>query len=133
MYDANLQFRNTTASLTETETSSAVEINGTPADGLAVVLEIPKKSVGDTLALTIEHSSNNSAWTTLVSAETVASVAEASTVPFRIVRRFYTPLKYVRTVLTVAGTSPDFGVAKGRIGHRHLWQKVGLGAQTTTP
>lgn len=133
MFDTNLQFRTTTDSLTATETSAAVEIGGTPAKGLAVVLEIPKKSIGDTLQLTILHSSDNSTYTTLVTAETVASETAASTVPFRIVRRFNTPLKYVKTVLAVAGTTPDFGVVKGRIGDNDLWQNVAVGPQTATP
>jgi len=133
MFDNNLQLRNTTASLTATETSAGKEINGTPSGGLAIVMDVPKKSVGDTLQLTIQHSTDNSAWTDLVVAETVASVTQASTVPFKIVRRFVTPLKYVRTVLTVAGTSPDFGAVKVRIGDKDLWQKAALGGVTSTP
>lgn len=132
VFDSNLQFRSTTDSLTQTETSAAVTINGTPADGLALVVDVPKKDIGDTLQVTLQHSTDNSTWTTLITTETVASVTATSTVPFKIVRRFNTRNKYVRTVMTVAGTSPDFGAVKARIGDNDQWQSAGMGVNATS-
>lgn len=131
MRDNNLLFRDTTASLTETETSAAIEINGTPLKGMAVVLNVPKKSIGDTLQLTLQHSTNGSTWTTLLTAETVASVTEASTVPFKITRRFNTRNKYAKVILTVAGTSPDFGAVNGHIESMAEWNDLPLGTTAT--
>lgn len=128
IYDANLQFRNTTDSLTQTETSAALKIGPTPAGGLNLVIDVPKKSVGDTMQLTLQHSTDNSTFTNLTTIETVASVTQASTVPFKIVRPIDTQVPYVRTVITVAGTSPDFGAVKVRVGGRgERWQQNALG------
>lgn len=127
IFDTNLYFRSTSDSLTQTETSAALTINGTPADGLAIVIEVPKKSVGDTMQVTLQHSTDNVTYTNLLTIETVASVTQASTVPFKIVRRFHTRLKYVRTVTTVAGTTPDFGVAISRLGDDEQWNVLGVG------
>lgn len=133
IYDANLQFRNTTDSLTQTETSSALKVGPTAAGQLNVVIEVPKKSVGDTMQLTLQHSTDNSTWTNLTTIETVASVTSASTVPFRIVRPIDTQAAYVRTVITVAGTSPDFGAVKVRVGGPgERWQQPGLGTGVTS-
>ena len=132
IFDSQLLFRSTTDSLTATETSSALTINGTPADGLAIVVEVPKKSVGDTMQVTLQHSTDNSTWTNLLFIETVASVTEASTTPFKLVRRFHTRNKYVRTVTTVAGTSPDFGVVISRIGDADQWNLLGIGQNATS-
>lgn len=131
IYDSQLYFRSTTDSLTQTETSAALTINGTPADGLAIVIDVPKKSVGDTMQLSLQHSTDNSTWTTLLNVETVASVTAASTVPFKIVRRFFTRNKYVRSVITVAGTSPDFGAVIARIGDDSQWNLLSVGQNAT--
>ena len=132
IFDSQLYFRSTTDSLTQTETSSALTINGTPADGLALVIDVPKKSIGDTMQVSLQHSTDNSTWTTLLNTETVASVTAASTVPFKIVRRFNTSNKYVRTVTTVAGTSPDFGAVVIRIGDDTQWNILGVGQNATS-
>ena len=132
VFDTNLQFRSTTDSLTATETSAAVSIpGGTPIDGLALVIDVPKKSVGDTMQVTLQHSTDNSTYTNLLVTETVASVAAASTVPFKIVRRFYTGNKYLKTVTTVAGTSPDFGAVQIRIGDDDNDNRLAVGADDT--
>lgn len=135
IYDANLAFRATTDSLTATETSSALTINGTPAGGLALVIDIPKQSVGDTMQVTLQHSTDNSTYTTLLQVETVASTTVAITDPKKIIRRFHTRAKYVRTVTTVAGTSPDFGAVGIRAGDADQWNDlpVGQNVETTQP
>ena len=132
VYDSQLQFRSTTDSLTGTETSAAVAIpGGTPIDGLALVIDVPKKSVGDTMQVTLRHSTDNSTYTDLLVTETVASVATASTVPFKIVRRFNTGNGYLKTVTTVAGTSPDFGAVQIRIGDDDNDNRLAVGASDT--
>ena len=133
VFDSNLQFRNTTASATTTETSSAVEIGGTPIDGLALVVDIPKQSAGDTLQVFLQHSSDNSTYTTLLTTELMASVTQASVVPYKITRRFFTSLKYVRTIMAITGTSPDYGAVKIRIGDRDTWNNAAVGNETVTP
>lgn len=111
MFDSNLRLRTTgAASLTATETSSAFTINETPIGGLALVVNIPKRSVGDTMQVTLRASSDDSTYTDLCVLDTVASIAAASTVPQTLRQVFSTRLKYVKTVTTVAGTSPDFGI-----------------------
>lgn len=131
IWDSQLFFRNTTDSLTQTETSSALTINGTPAAGLALVIDVPKKSIGDTMQVTLQHSTDNSTWTNLLFIETVASVTAASTVPFNITRRVHTRNKYVRTVTTVAGTSPDFGAVSIKIGDSEQWNLLDVGQNAT--
>lgn len=133
VYDSNLQFRSTTDSLTATETSSAVSIpGGTPIEGLALVIDVPKKSAGDTMQVTLQHSTDDSTYTNLVVTETVASVATASTVPFRIIRRFHTRNKYLKTVTTVAGTSPDFGAVQIRIDNASVQNDLAVGANVSS-
>ena len=133
VYDSNLQFRSTTDSLTATETSSAVSIpGGTPIEGLALVIDVPKKSVGDTMQVTLRHSTDDSTYTDLVVTETVASVATASTTPFKIIRRFHTRNKYLKTVTTVAGTSPDFGAVQIRIGDDNVQNDLAVGANVSS-
>lgn len=126
--DATLFFRTSgAASLTQTETATAIAINGTPAIGLALVVDVPKKSVGDTMQVLLDHSTDNSTFTNLLSFETVASVTAASTVPFKLVRRFHTRLKYIQTRIIVAGTSPDFGVVVVRVTDSDQWNVLGVG------
>lgn len=133
VYDTQLAFRSTTDSLTQTETSSVVTIpGGTPIDGLALIIDIPKKSVGDTMQVTLQHSTDNSTYTNLLVIETVASVTAASTVPFKIPRRFYSRNKYYKTVTTVAGTSPDFGAVLIRVGNDDNWNILSVGANAST-
>lgn len=127
MRDANLLLRSGTTDLTATETTAGVIINGTPAGGLACVMIVEKKSIGDTLQLKVQHSTDDSTYTDLVTDETIASVTEASTVSFRRVKRFHTRNKYVRAELTVAGTSPNFGGVVVTIGQDDLPNTPALG------
>lgn len=128
IYDSNLFFRTSGAgSLTATETSSTLTINGTPTTGLALVIDIPKQSVGDTMQVTLRHSTDDSSYTDLLPLETLASTATAITTPVKYVRRFHTRLKYVKTVTTVAGTSPDFGAVVIRIGDTNEWPSLARG------
>ena len=133
MFDNDLFLRTTGAgSLTATETSAGVAIKGTPLKGLSAVVNIPKKSVGDTVRAKVQHSTDNVTYTDLVSFETVASVTAADTTPIQLVRRFATELKYVRAELTVAGTSPDFGAVSVVIGNADQWNRLPV-AEITDP
>lgn len=132
MNDSQLFFRTSgSVSLTQTETATGIAINGTPAIGLALVVDVPKKSVGDTMQVILDHSTDDSTYTPLETMETVASVTEASTVPFKLVRRFHTRNKYVRTRILVAGTSPDFGAVVVRITDSDQWNILKVGQNTT--
>lgn len=118
MYDNNLFFRTSGAgSMTSTETSSAITINETPIDGLCLCVSVPKKSIGDTLQVTLRESTDDSTYTDLAFLDTVASVTAASTSPFVLRKRFSSRAKYLKTVTTVAGTSPDFGAVAIYIGN----------------
>lgn len=132
IYDNNLAFRSTTDSLTQTETSSALTLNGTPAGGLALVIDIPKQSIGDTMQVTLQHSTDNSTYTNLLVIETVASTTAAITTPKRLVRRFHSRAKYYKTVTTVAGTSPDFGAVGIRVGDMEQWNHLAVGQNPTS-
>ncbi len=117
MFDSNLRLRTAGAgSMTSTETATAIQINATPINGLSCVVSVPKQSVGDTMAIEIQESTDNSTFKTLVTFDLLASTATAITTPITLRRRFATELKYVRTVTTVLGTSPDFGAVVISIG-----------------
>lgn len=129
MYDNGLFLRTSGAgSLTQTETATGVAINRTPKGGLACVINVPKQSVGDTITAKLQHSTDDSTYTDLVNFEVVASTTAAITDSSKYVRRFATELKYVRSVLTVAGTSPDFGAVTVVIGDADQWNNVKVGA-----
>lgn len=132
MYDSGMFLRSSTAgSLTQTETATGVAINRTPKNGLACKIVLPKQSVGDTVTAKLQHSTDDSTYTDLVTFEVVASTTAAITTSSIYVRRFATELKYVRSILTVAGTSPDFGAASVVIGESDQWNNVQVGAAST--
>lgn len=132
MRDVNLFFRNTTDSLTATETSAWVAIMGTPAAGLPIFVEVPKQSVGDTLAITLQFSADgtNSIPGESLQLDQLASTTVAITdgVTMRKVIGGYRR-KYARLILTVAGTSPDFGAVRAGVDQVGLDQnRLGMGA-----
>jgi hypothetical protein len=129
MLDNNLFLRTAgVGSLTQTETTSGVEISRTPIAGLSVGLILPKQSVGDQITAKLQHSTDNSTFSDLVSF-VVSSVSAAITDTSEYRRRFATELKYVRLELTVAGTSPDYGGAIAYIADEQ-WNTLGVGAET---
>lgn len=132
MFDNNLRLRTAGAgSLTATETSSAFTINETPIDGLSIVVHVPKRSAGDTMQVTLRHSTDDSTYTDLLVMDTVASVAAATTVPTQYRGRFVTRGKYLKTVTTVAGTSPDFGAVVIDIGDQDFQNNYTTAAATS--
>jgi hypothetical protein len=129
MWDSGLFLRTSgVASLTETTTGTGVAINRTPTAGLACAVIIPKMATGDTVRVKLQHSTDDSTYTDLVSFETVASITVARTTSAKFVRRFATELKYVRYEATVAGTSPDFGAVVVVIGDRDQWNNIAVAA-----
>ncbi len=120
-------------SLTATETTLGIAIKATPQSGLAARVFVPKKSIGDTMRVKIQHSTDDSTYSDLVSFDTVASVTAASTTSAEYDRRFATEYKYVRAEITVAGTSPDFGAVTIAIGDGDAWNTIPLGLPTTVP
>lgn len=132
MYDANLFFRTAGAgSMTSTETSSAITINETPIAGLSLEVVIPKRDVGDTLAVVLQASTDNSTYTTLLTLETVASITATNTNPVHLRGGFRTRAKYLKTVTTVAGTSPDFGAVQIFLGDKDWANNYQTVAATT--
>lgn len=132
MFDNNLFFRTSGAgSMSSTETSSAITINGTPIGGLSVNVIIPKRDVGDTVQVTLQHSTDNSTYTTLYAFDTVASITATNTTALRLRHRVNTRAKYLRTVSTVAGTTPDFGAVQIFLGDRDMANNYTVTAATT--
>lgn len=131
MLDNNLFLRTSGAgSLTATETATAVRIKSTPQGGLALRVIVPKQSVGDTIQVTLQHSTDNSTFTNLLVMETLASVTVAVTASLELTRRFMTQAGYVRTVTTVAGTSPDYGAVVIALGDQDAWNTIPVGLPT---
>ncbi len=132
MFDNNLFFRTSGAgSMTSTETSSAITINETPFDGLSINVIIPNREVGDTVQVTLQHSTDNSTYTTLYAFDTVASITATNTTAVRLRHRVQTRAKYLRTVATVAGTSPDFGAVQIFLGDRDQANNYTVSAATS--
>lgn len=132
--DTQLFFRTSgAASLTATETSATLTINGTPHNGLMLEINYPKYSIGDTAQSTLNHSTDGTTWTALLAIETVASQTGLRTTPAQIRRVFHTRFKYVQLVTTVAGTSPDFGIVNAFISNVGQWNLLTLGQNATTP
>lgn len=131
MKDNNLRLRTAgVGSLTATETSSTFTINETPINGLSICVHVPKRSAGDTMQVTLRHSTDNSTFTDLLVLDTVASIASASTVPVSQHGRFVTRAKYIRSDTTVAGTSPDFGAVVIDIGDYDFQNNLTVTAAT---
>lgn len=131
MFDKNLFFRNTTANLTATETSAVITVNETPISGLSLNVIVPTQSVGDTMQVALKHSTDNSTYTTLIDMDVVASVTQTVTTPMMFRKRFATRLKYLKTVITVAGTSPDYGAVQVFIGDLDWVNNYTTSAATT--
>lgn len=117
--------------MSSTETSSAITINETPIGGLSVNVIIPKRDVGDTVQVTLQHSTDGSTYTTLYAFDTVASITATNTTAIRLRQRVNTRAKYLRTVSTVAGTSPDFGAVQIFLGDRDMANNYTVTAATT--
>lgn len=106
-YDSAVMLRAASAgNLTVTATTAALTIDGTGWNGISVRLHVPQATgTSPTLDAKLQTSPDNSAWTDAGSYAQVTAAGE-----YRI--RLATSKKYVRAVLTVAGTSPNFGAVQ---------------------
>lgn len=133
MYDNNLVLRSAGAgNLTSTETSSALTINETPIAGLALEVIVPSQSSGTTLSVTLQESTDATTW--LAAAQTVeffssVTVTTSPAVHKRI--RFATRAKYIRTVCTVLGTSPNYGAIQLFLGDKDFQNNYTTSPATT--
>lgn len=101
--DKNLLLRDGTTNLTATETSASKKIEETPAEGMDVVISVPQATgTSPTLDPKIQESDDDSTWQDLVVFKQITASGEYT-------RHFATKFDYVRVVLTVGGTSPNFG------------------------
>lgn len=112
MRDSQMLLRSTTANLTSTETSAAFTMGPTPLDGLNCVVVVPQQGTQTTFDLTLQDSTDNSHWNTFLTFETLASNTQAVSTPVMQARRFQTLGQYIRSVVTVAGTSPNYGAVE---------------------
>ena len=109
-YDANLVLRDGSTNLKATETTSALDIKGTPLKGLACRVTVPQASgTSPTLDVKVQDSDDGTNWDDLV---VFPQITQAGT--YR--RQVATPRRYVRAVLTVGGTSPNFGGVRVELG-----------------
>jgi len=103
-YDADVMLHNPGTDLTVTATGTGKLIDGTAIDGQYVRVSVPQATgTAPTLDITIQESD------TLGSGyQTVVTFAQITTSV--VARRVYSSKKkYARSVLTVAGTTPNFG------------------------
>ena len=103
-YDADVMLHNTGVDLTATVTGTGKQIEGTAIDGHYIRVSVPQATgTAPTLDITIQESDTlGSGYQTVV---TFAQIIAAG-----VYRRVYSSRKkYVRSVLTVGGASPNFG------------------------
>ncbi len=103
-YDADVMLHNPGTDLTLTATGTGKLIEGTAIDGHYIRVSVPQATgTSPTLDITIQESDTlGSGYQTVV---TFAQITASG-----VARRVYSSKrKYVRAVLTVAGTTPNFG------------------------
>jgi len=103
-YDADAMLHNPGTDLTTTATGTGKQIEGTAIKGQFIRVSVPTVTgTTPTLNITIQESNTlGSGYTTVVTFDEITATG--------IFRRVYSSRKkFVRSVLTVAGTSPNFG------------------------
>lgn len=108
-YDAEVMLHNPGTDLTSTATGTGKLIEGTPFDGMPIRVVVPACANADnTLAVTIQESDVlGSGYTTTVTFDTISGAVTAQPGIYR--RWVSLRKKYVRSVATVAGTTPNYG------------------------
>lgn len=101
--------------LTQTETTAGVKVGQAPIAGWPVVIHVPEQDAdADTLTITWQESADNSTWRTFASTQPVVtgapSAATSAANGLSLEERLHNNQEYVRCVLTVDGSSPDFGL-----------------------
>lgn len=120
-YDAELQLRDGTSDLTATETGSFVTVDQ-PGPGLQIVVLVPEHNAdGDTLDVVIDYSTDGS--TAEGTKLTFPQITGASSSPSRYalgLPQTSKAITHMRAVLTVAGSTPDYGAVTVEIGKASL-------------
>lgn len=103
-YDAEVMLHNPGTDLTATATGTGKVIEGTPFDGPVVRVSVPQATgTSPTLDITIQESDSlASGYTTVVTFDQITAAGV-------YYRRYSSRKKHVRAVLTVGGTTPNFG------------------------
>ena len=103
-YDADVMLHNTGVDLTATVTGTGKLIEGTAIDGHYIRVSVPQATgTSPTLDITIQES--DTLGTGYVTVVTFAQITASG-----IYRRIYSSRKkYVRSVQTLGGTTPNFG------------------------
>lgn len=133
MRDNNLNFRLVgEGSLDATDTSAALQTDG--LRNMAGVVTLPVRLTGNwTLVISYEYSYDGSAWAVGVTEKLIdATWSAANELPHKIITPLDSRWKYVRQVLTVAGTSPVLGNVHSHLTCGLVAQKVGVGFPDTT-
>ena len=119
MYDTNSQLITQTTA-TASVTGSGFDLKyGTPKYGLVARMTVPtfiSATAGSTFTPSIQHSTDNTAYTTLVTGDALTGGTAAVTTQAPIFMPFITNKRYVRGVLTVVssgGPSIVFGMELG--------------------
>ena len=103
-YDADVMLHNPGTDLTLTATGTGKLIEGTPIDAMSIRVSVPQATgTAPVMDITIQESDTlGSGYQTVV---TFPQITAAGV--YR--RRYSSKRKYARSVLTVAGTTPNFG------------------------
>jgi len=98
-------------SLTATETTAAIEIGAAPTHGHGVAVHVPaQNNAADTLDITFEESdTEGGTFRRFADVRPQVTGSGAAAAPIDLPLRIYPTRPWVRCVLTVAGTTPDFG------------------------
>lgn len=106
-FDEKLMLVDSSANVTSTVTGSAVDFNGPDMDELNIRIIVPSVS-GTTpkIVAKIQESANGSdGWKDIYTFPDITAAGEYS-------KKMRGTLRYRRAVLTVSGTSPNFGFVK---------------------
>jgi len=112
--------------LAATETSPAVELGAAPIAGHDVVVHVPAQNAnGDTLDITFTQSATLGG--SYVLFHTIAQITGASAAPTRRVAKLQNTLAFVKCVLTVGGSTPNWGAVSAGVdvGYRENVLTVG--------
>ena len=134
--DADLAVRTSSdGNLTTTETSASFDIGALPRGGLSVEVAVPSVSGSSpTLDVTIEHSADDSTFLTRTThpqiTETTGRLGTGVDVYVMPIDTYF---RYIRVVLTIGGSSANFGAVLVNIGKqqtRNVLQVGNLSANT---
>lgn len=116
--DSNLMFR-TTGNLTQSESSGAITVHGTPIKGMSVQVEVPSANgANDTILPRLYASTDGSTYNVVSSwqggATKIPTGGKTFILPFSLPHGQKTYLK-LELVVTAASTTTNFGAVKAGI------------------